>query len=121
MAAGEKFELFFGSDEQLTVKREELKQHREAGLFGKNRVSYRYRIEMGNFRREPVILTLRDQQPLAGDEEIKVTLDDPSLKPDEVKDDGRLTWRLPLKAGEKRDITFGIVVEYPKDREITGL
>jgi len=121
VAAGEKFDLFFGSDDQVTVKREELKQHKEAGLFGKNRMSYRYRIEAANFRAEDQIVTIRDQLPLAGDNEIKVSLDEPSIKPDEIKADGRLTWRLPLKAGEKRELTFGIVVEYPKEREITGL
>ena len=121
VAAGEKFEMFFGSDDQVMVKREELKQHKEAGLFGKNRMSYRYRIEATNFRGEDQSVTIRDQLPLAGDAEIKVTLDESSIKPDEIKDDGRLTWKLPLKAGEKRELTFGIVVEYPKEREITGL
>jgi uncharacterized protein (TIGR02231 family) len=121
VAAGEKFDMFFGSDDQITVKREELKQHKEAGLFGKNRMSYRYRIEVTNFRSDTQTVTIRDQLPLAGDDEIKVTLDEPSIKPDEIRDDGRLTWKLPLKAGEKRELTFGIVVEYPKEREITGL
>jgi len=106
---------------QVTVKREELKQQKEAGIFGKNRVSYRYRIELNNFRKEPLTVTLRDQLPLAGDEEIKVSLDDPSIKPDEFGTDGRVTWRTPLKAGEKKELTFGILVEYPKDREVTGL
>ncbi len=121
VAAGEKFDLFFGSDDQVTVKREELKQHKEAGLFGKNRVSYRYRIELNNFRKEPLTLTVRDQLPLAGDKEIKVSLDDPSIKPDEFGTEGKVTWKIPLKAGEKKELTFGILVEYPKDREITGL
>jgi uncharacterized protein (TIGR02231 family) len=121
VAAGEKFDMFFGTDDQVSGKREELKQHKEAGLFGKNRMSYRYRIEVNNYRGDSQTVTVRDQLPLAGDEEIKVSLDDPSIKPDEVRDDGRLTWKLPMKAGEKREITFGIVVEYPKDREITGL
>lgn len=121
VAAGEKFDLFFGSDDQVTVKREELKQHKEAGIFGKNRVSYRYRIELANFRKAPLTLTLRDQLPLSGDEEIKVFLDEPSIKPDESGTDGRITWRTPLNAGEKKELTFGILVEYPKDREITGL
>ena len=121
VAAGEKFELFFGSDDQVTVKREELKQHKEAGLFGKNHVNYRYRIELGNFRKEALTLTLYDQLPLAGDEEIKVSLEEPSLKPDEIKSDGTLVWRTPLKAGEKKELTFGIQVEYPKERDITGL
>lgn len=121
VAAGEKFDLFFGNDDQVTVKREELKQHAEAGLFGKNRMSYRYRIEVANYRGEEQMVTVRDQLPLAGDAEIKVTLDEPSIKPDEIRDDGRLTWKLPMKAGEKRELTFGILVEYPRDREITGL
>lgn len=121
VAAGEKFDLFFGSDDQVSVKREELKQHKEAGLFGKNRMSYRYRIVVNNFRGDSQIVTVRDQLPLTGDAEIKVSLDDPSIKPDESRDDGRLTWKLPMKAGEKRELTFGIVVEYPRDRELTGL
>ncbi|MDD5284873.1 MAG: mucoidy inhibitor MuiA family protein [Desulfuromonadaceae bacterium] len=121
IAAGEKFDLFFGTDDQVTVKREELKQRKEAGIFGKNRVSYRYRIELGNFRKEPLTITLRDQLPVTGDEEIKVSLDDPSIKPDEVKNDGTVTWKTALQAGEKKELTFGIVVEYPKDKEITGL
>ena len=121
VAAGEKFDLFFGSDDQVSVKREELKQHKEAGLFGKNRVSYRYRIEMNNFRKEPLTLTLRDQLPVAGDEEIKVSLEEPSLKPDEVKSDGTVIWKTQLLAGEKKELTFGILVEFPKEKEITGL
>jgi uncharacterized protein (TIGR02231 family) len=121
VATGEKFDLFFGTDDQVSVKREELKQHKEAGLFGKNRMSYRYKIEVNNFRKDNQTVTVRDQLPLAGDSEIRVSLDEPSIKTDEIRDDGRLTWKLPLKAGEKRELTFGIVVEYPKDREITGL
>lgn len=121
VAAGEKFDLFFGNDDQVTVKREELKQHKEAGLFGKNRVSYRYRIEINNFRKEPLTLTLRDQLPIAGDEEIKVSLEEPSLKPAEVKNDGTIIWKTPLSAGEKKELIFGILVEFPKEKEVTGL
>lgn len=121
VAAGEKFELYFGSDDQVTVKREELKSHKEAGLFGKNRMSYRYRIVVQNFHKDPRTVVVQDQLPLAGDEEIKVNLDDPSVKPDEIKGDGTMTWRIPVTAGGKAELTFGILVEYPKDREITGL
>lgn len=121
VAAGESFELFFGPDDQITVTREELKSHREAGLFGKNRMLYSYRIVLQNLRRQPQTVTVRDQLPLAGNEEIKVSLEDSSRAPDETRDDGRLTWKLPLQAGEKRELTFGIAVEYPKEREIIGL
>ncbi len=121
VAAGEKFDLFFGTDDQLTVKREELKQRREAGLFGKNRVAYRYRIQLESYRREALTLTLLDQLPLAADAEIKVSLDKPSVKPEQIKDDGTIVWKAALQPGEKKELTFGIIVEYPKEREITGL
>jgi uncharacterized protein (TIGR02231 family) len=121
VAAGEKFDLFFGTDDQVTVKREETKVHKEAGLFGKNRMGYRYRIEVQNFHKEPQTITIRDQLPTAGDEEIKVTLDEPSPEPTERGTDGSLTWKVPVQPGEKRVLTFGILVEYPKDREVTGL
>ena len=78
-------------------------------------------MELNNFRKVPLTLTLRDQLPLAGDEEIKVSLDDPSIKPDESGTDGRITWKIPLNAGEKKELTFGILVEYPKERQMDGL
>ncbi|MGE0155692.1 MAG: mucoidy inhibitor MuiA family protein [Geobacter sp.] len=121
VAVGETFTLPFGSDDQLTVKREELKQHKEAGLFGKNRMGYRYRLEATNFRKQPQTITIKDQLPLAGDSEITVSLTDVTLQPSEKKDDGTLSWKLPLAAGEKKEFSYEIVVEYPKDREITGL
>jgi len=121
VAAGEKFELYFGADDQVTVKREELRSHKEAGLFGKNRMSYRYRIVVQNFHKEPRTVVVQDQLPLAGDEEIKVSLDEPSIKPDEIKDNGTMTWKIPVAGEGKQELTFGILVEYPKDREITGL
>jgi uncharacterized protein (TIGR02231 family) len=121
VAAGEKFDLFFGTDEQLTVKREELKRHSEAGLFGKNRMEYRYKIEVQNFRNSSQTITIQDQLPLPSDDEIRVNLEEPSIKPDEIRGDGRLSWKMPLQAGEKRDLLFGIRVEYPKDRDVSGL
>jgi uncharacterized protein (TIGR02231 family) len=121
VAAGEKFDLFFGADDQVTVKREELKQRKEAGMFSSNRASFRYLVSMTNFHKQPLTVTLLDQLPLAGDEEIKVSLEEPSLKPELVKSDGSLTWKIPLKAAETKELRFGILVEYPKDREIIGL
>ena len=121
VASGEKFTLPFGSDDQITVKREELKQHKEAGLFGKNRMGYRSTVTVTNFRKEPQTISIKDQLPLAGDNEITVSLEEATLPPTEKKDDGTLIWKLKLAAGEKKVISYEIVVEYPKDREVTGL
>lgn len=121
VASGEKFNLPFGSDDQMVVKREEHKQHKEASLFGSNRMGYRITTTVTNLRREPQTITIKDQLPLAGDAEIKVSLVEPSIPPSEKKDDGTLLWKLKLAAGEKKELQYEIVVEYPKDKEITGL
>lgn len=121
VASGEKFTLPFGSDDQLTVTREELKQHKEAGLFSKNRMGYRYKLEATNFRKQPQTLNIKEQLPLAGDNEITVNLVNATLAPNEKKEDGTLIWKLKLGPGEKKELSYEIVVEYPKDREVSGL
>jgi uncharacterized protein (TIGR02231 family) len=50
IAAGEKFDLFFGADDQLKVKREAEKIRREAGLLGGNRLSWRCVVESWSWR-----------------------------------------------------------------------
>jgi len=121
VAAGEKYVLPFGSDDQVTVKREEKKQHKEGGMFGSSRMGYLYKVEVNNFRKETQTVTVKDQIPLAGDSEIKVNLEEPSLKPTEKKDDGTVVWKLKMAPGEKKEFSYGVLVEYPKDREIQGL
>lgn len=121
VAAGEKFTLPFGSDDQIVIKREELKQHKEAGLFGSNRMGYRSTITVNNLRKEAQTINIKDQLPLAGDSEIKVSLEEATAQPTEKKQDGTLIWKLKLAAGEKKEFKYEIVVEYPKDREVTGL
>ena len=120
-AVGEKFILPFGSDDQVIVLREELKQHKEAGLFGSNRMSYRYKVTVTNLRKEAQLINVRDQIPIPENSEIKVKLDEAGLKPDEQKGDGSITWKLKLAPYEKREFSFGIVVEYPEGREVVGL
>lgn len=121
VAAGEKFDLFFGADDQLKVKREVARSKKEGGVFSGNRLSYRCTVELENFKKEGVSVALLDQQPLAGNEEIKVSLDEPLPQPDERKANGTLVWKVALKPGEKRVVRYDIVIDYPKEREITGV
>lgn len=120
VAAGEKFDLFFGADDQLKVKREVAKVRKKAGLLGSNRLSYRCSVELSNFKKRAVTVSLMDQLPLAGNAEIKVSLDDPQPKPDETKADGTVLWKVSLAPGEKKKIAYDIVIEYPKGRELAG-
>jgi uncharacterized protein (TIGR02231 family) len=121
VSSGEKFDLFFGADDQIKVKREVAKVRKKAGLLSSNSVSYRSSVEIENFKKGAVTVSLLDQLPLAGNAEIKVSLDDASPKPDETKQDGTIVWKVKLAPGEKKKISYDIVIEYPKGRELTGV
>jgi uncharacterized protein (TIGR02231 family) len=120
VAAGEKFDLYFGADNQVKVKREVAKVRKKAGLLGSNRLSYRCTVELQNFKKRPVTVSLFDQLPLPGNAEIKVSLDDAQPKPDESRPDGTLLWKVSLAPGEIRKIAYDIVIEYPKGRDLAG-
>jgi uncharacterized protein (TIGR02231 family) len=121
VAAGEKFDLYFGADNQLKVKREVAKVAKKAGLLGDNRLSYHCSIELENFKKRPVVVSLMDQIPLAGNAEIKVNLDEARPKPSESRADGTVIWKVSLAPGEKRKVEYDIVIEYPKGRSLTGV
>ncbi|GFO54635.1 hypothetical protein GMSM_16420 [Geomonas sp. Red276] len=121
IAPGEKFDLFLGADDQIKVKRDVTKVKKKGGLLGSSSVSYHIAVEMQNYKKRPVTVSVLDQLPIAGNAEIKVNLEEPSMKPTETKGDGTLVWKLDIAPGEKKKITYEIVIEYPKDRELTRL
>lgn len=120
VAAGEKFDLFFGVDDAVKVKRQATRVRKEAGLLGGNQVSWNCVVELGNFKREEIAVSVIDHMPVAGNQEIKVRLTDVQPKADESRLDGTVIWKLQLKPGEKRNITYRIDVEYPQGKELVG-
>jgi uncharacterized protein (TIGR02231 family) len=121
IAAGEKFDLFFGADDQVKVKRDVAKVRKKAGLLGGNRISYHCSVQLENFKKHAIAVTLLDQIPLAGNAEIKVNLDEAQPRPTETRQDGTLVWKVDLASGEKKKIVYDIVIEYPKGRDLAGV
>ncbi len=121
IASGEDFDLYFGSDDQVKVKREVARVKKKGGLIADSSVTYHVDIELQNFKARPVSITLKDQKPLAGNAEIGVKVEELSLKPAETKEDGTLIWKLELAPGEKRKVSYDIVIDYPKGRDLVGL
>uniref|UniRef100_C6E6E0 Mucoidy inhibitor MuiA family protein n=1 Tax=Geobacter sp. (strain M21) TaxID=443144 RepID=C6E6E0_GEOSM len=121
VSSGEEFDLYFGSDDQVKVKREAARVAKKAGLISGNNVTYHVVIELENFKKREVAVTLLDQQPLPSNAEIKVKLEDAEPRPSSTKEDGTLEWKLNLAPGEKKKISYDIVIEYPKGRELAGI
>ena len=120
ISSGEKFDLFFGVDDQVKVKRQVDRVSKKAGMLSGNSIDYRVTMELENFKKTAVILSLIDQLPLAANAEIKIGLDEANPRPDETRPDGTLVWKVKLAAGEKKKIGYGIGIDYPKGRELYG-
>ncbi|MCD6288297.1 MAG: mucoidy inhibitor MuiA family protein [Candidatus Hydrogenedentes bacterium] len=119
---GEKFDLSFGVDEGIKVEREEVKNERSnAGMLGRTvRWTRVYRINVAHHKSQPQTIVVRDQMPLSQDEDISVTLTGLSREPTKQTEQGVLEWKFDLNPTQEREIRFGYVVEYPKDKSVSG-
>jgi uncharacterized protein (TIGR02231 family) len=135
---GEKFTLNLGADEGIAVKRKIISRFTEdTGFTTKSRrTTYDILVTVTNNKRTAERVVIKDVAPVARDEKIVVNLIAPSarelLKPEEAavqppkvgiaRDaEGKLTWRLDLKPGEKREIPLKFSIEHPADLTVTGV
>ncbi len=123
VAPGQTFELALGADERLRVERElAARDVDKAFIIGdRRRIRYGYTIELENLRDSPQSVTVRDQLPVARDEQIKVKLDAADPKPTEQSELGQLEWTLTLDRGARRTIRFDFSVEHPRAMDVIGL
>ena len=119
---GAEYQLNFGVDERIEVRREMIRQA-AAGKFlqDKRQRSYGYQIRISNPSDETIKLVLQDQLPVSKHEEIKVRLDRAEPNPDSKDDLNRMTWNLSLPPQSKKLVQFQFIVEAPSDMEIRGL
>ncbi len=125
----EKFDLYLGVDEGVTVKRKLLEQKSDDTLIGgipsPNRIiSFSYKITVENYKSKSIEVKVYDQIPVAQDDKIKIK--NVKFNPEPTKKDvddrpGIIRWGLSLKPGEKKDILIGYSVEYPRNLVISGL
>jgi len=122
IALEEEFDLSFGVDEGIKVTRDEIENERsDAGMFNRGvRWTRKYKFTVANHKAQPQTVVITDQLPVSQDEDIKVREGGTSLEPTERTDQGVLTWKLDLEPREKREFTFGYVVEYPKGKTVPG-
>ena len=135
---GEKFTLNLGADEGIAIKRKIVSRFTEdTGFTTKSRrTTYDVLMTVTNNKRTPERVVIKDVVPVARDEKIVVTLLEPEpgdlLKPEAAaaqppkagiaRDaEGKITWRLDLKAGQKREVPLKFCIEHPADLAVTGV
>jgi uncharacterized protein (TIGR02231 family) len=123
VAPGQAFELALGADERLRVKRElAARDVDKAFILGdRRRIRFAYTIELENLRDMPQVVYVRDQIPVARDEQIKVKLEQADPKLTEQTELNLLEWKLTLDQGAKRVIRYEYSVEHPRAMDVQGL
>lgn len=109
-------QLSLGRDKGVVVSRLRVYDKQESTLFGNHRIdNYVWKIELRNKKKVPVDIVLRDQVPVAQNEEIKVTVnnDGGGLLDEKT---GIIKWRFTLGPGQSRAYQVAYEVKYPKGK-----
>ncbi len=124
IAPGEEFKVFVGIDDRIRIKRELQEKDVDKGAFlqtNLRRITYRYRMQVRNYRQTPAHITLRDRLPVPQHERIKVRVLEIQPQPDERTKLDVLTWEFDLAPDQERAFDVRFSVEYPRDLLVTGL
>lgn len=123
----EEHDLSFGIDDQISVKRNKLKDKRkEDGLIIKDSIIERnFVTDIQNLRKTPVDIRLREAVPVSksGDVKIEIVKDKTSAgyKTDVENIAGLTEWVFTLKPEQKQEMRLGWKVTWPKDQQLSGL
>ena len=116
--------MYLGVDDNLTVKRELVERDTDKGSLlqsGIRRITFGYRVTLGNRTSAPQQVRLRDRLPVPRNERIKLKVLDMRPQPAERTRLEQLTWDVQLAPGEERRIEWRFALESPADAEVTGL
>lgn len=121
VAPGEEFELSWGPDADLRVRRSIEESRSESRMLSSWSTSERIvEIRLSNLGRERRRLRVRERIPVSEIEKVKIEID-PADVSDRVKpdEDGFLTWSVELGPGEHRELHFRYKLK--KHDDVVGL
>lgn len=125
----EKFNFYFGADEDVKVLREELEKKTDTILIGNIqsstiKITYKYKITIENYKSKKIVVNLFESLPVSQDERIKVKIGEVSLAPTgkDYKDrPGVWMWKLEIAPSAKQEIFYTYTVERPRDLRIENI
>jgi uncharacterized protein (TIGR02231 family) len=117
----QRFDLALGVDSALQVKRKFIKQFdKNEGIFSQEHaVAFAYEFVVTNRKKRDITVTVHDQLPVSGHEDIKVML----TKPKKLALNKHKIFKLPItvKANKKVSLPFEFEVHYPQEMKVSGL
>ncbi len=118
--SGGRFLLSLGLEEGLKVKRVVVEEMvRDRGLLGSTlRHRYGYRFETESYLSRPEEVELSEQVPVSELSEIKISIDPKTTPGYDLRGaDGIVTFKIPLRPGEKRAVELRYHVDVPASYE----
>jgi uncharacterized protein (TIGR02231 family) len=113
--------LSLGRDDKIIVKRDQLKDLTARQSIGGNvKETKAFEILVRNNNTFEIDLDLMDQLPIAQNKDIEVKLEDAGNGTYDINY-GSLLWKIHLKPGETKKVSFVYSVKYPKDKQLAGL
>jgi uncharacterized protein (TIGR02231 family) len=114
-APGEKFDVAFGIDEHVTVHRTPRTVETTNPTVTKRRAStWAWQLDAKNAYKRTIMLTVAEQVPITSRTDTTVALLPGKLAPT-ADEQGRLSFALPVPAGQSATLQWGYRVEYPSD------
>ena len=120
IAPGEKFDLPFGADPRLTVKREVIK-FQETKRGNRIRLNREIKITLSNHSESQRQVKVEDLIPVSRDSRVKIKTEDIQPKPSTMADDGQVEWELNMPPGETVEIVVPYSIEYRAGTRVLGL
>lgn len=125
----EKFDLYLGVDEGITVKRALIEEKSDdtfvANIPSSNKtIHYVYKLSMENYKTKKIGIDVFDQIPASQDDKIHVKNVKYSIAPTEENVKGKsgvMRWHFDLDPKAKKEITYSFTVEHPRNLEVSGL
>ncbi len=124
---GEEYGLYFGIDDQVSVKRKTLKDvASENGVIAKDTVLERnFVTEIQNLHKDAVDIVVKEATPVSRNEKVRVDILKEKTTEGYVADSanikGLLQWSFAMQPKEKKELNLGWTISYPAGMTLSGL
>jgi uncharacterized protein (TIGR02231 family) len=122
IAPQEEFETTLGIDDRIKIERKLVLDQVSKQLIGDRRVRrYAYEIELQNLLPHETKIVVKDQLPVAANEEIKIKEEGSTPEPTTKSEQNELAWELELDPQQKTKIRFEFTISAPRSNTLVGL
>lgn len=110
--------ISLGIDDQVIVKRNDVKQKKTSSFFGSNKIiSKSYEVEIKNNKNTGISVLVEERAPISRQEDIKV--DELEYNADKFdQKTGYLQWKFDLKPSENKTLNYSFEIKHPKNKPI---